>query len=174
MAQVYCSPSRFTRVLQILTTPKNSQFSFVSKLKPSLTWDESYLIWQRQDLIFSTSPFGATSLWVPCKVCWKPGEVRAWLFSLAGMDDEQCLSKETKVQTSSQCEMPKNTVGELMSVEDPKNWPLSKKVYINTVLMMIVFLQTYASGVYSPGISAMLHDINTVSYTHLWWREGGV
>ena len=76
------------------------------------------------------------------------------------MDDEQCLSKETKVQTSSQCEMPKNTVGELMSVEDPKNWPLSKKVYINTVLMMIVFLQTYASGVYSPGISAMLHDIN--------------
>ena len=43
--------------------------------------------------------------------------------------------------------------------QDAQQWPLYRKVYTNVVLLYITLVNTYASGVYSPGIKAMLVDI---------------
>ncbi|WFC98448.1 hypothetical protein MYAM1_001175 [Malassezia yamatoensis] len=41
-----------------------------------------------------------------------------------------------------------------------QNWPLYKKISANAVFSLITLVNTYASGVYSPGINDMLQDLH--------------
>lgn len=56
-------------------------------------------------------------------------------------------------------DMPFKPTVELQPGQDPKAWPVWKKMYASAVFMMMVFVNSYGSGVYSPGIDSMRKDI---------------
>lgn len=75
------------------------------------------------------------------------------------MADEEAVGDEEASHTSMEQDIPFKPAVDLPDCQDPKRWSVPRKVYVNTIFMLMVFVNTYISGIYSPGIKAMLHDV---------------
>jgi len=52
-------------------------------------------------------------------------------------------------------------VAELEVHEHPRHWSLARKVYHNAIFLFLTLITTYTSGVYSPGVQALMQDVLT-------------
>ena len=69
------------------------------------------------------------------------------------------FSPPSSINSDEKSSSPKPAV--LQACQDARLWPLYKKVYANLVFALITLVNTYTSGVYSPGIKPMLRDMPT-------------
>ena len=75
------------------------------------------------------------------------------------MANEEAVGDEEASHTSMEQDIPFKPAVDLPDGQDPKRWSVPRKVYVNTIFMFMVFVNTYISGIYSPSIKAMLHDV---------------